>query len=225
MTHDKQSEKNQLADKIEELIAAQKKRNKLAKKQNKLAAAELKQKQYTFEQTERLYLIEKSKLQPKFKLNVTEFLLCEPDYMNDPEQAGEAKFLTDLGFDIDERILRFQLNLVEKEPYLRPRLIVSQTNNKADGEDFAFSLTDKLYFLPFSLLSMNAEETAFDAYFVYQDQTTLPVIQRYRVSQRPGSSLMRWNATHEDTVFAVNKESLTSLNSAEGCAKLFVDRF
>lgn len=224
MTHDKQSEKNQLAAKIEELIAAQKKRNKLAKKQNKLAAAELKHKQYTFEQTERLYLIEKSKLQPIFKLQVTEFLLCEPDYMNDPEQAGEAKFLTDLGFEIDERILRFQVNLVEKEPYLRPRLIVSQINNKAD-EDFAFSLTDKLYFLPFNLLSMNAEETAFDVYFVYQDQTTLPVIQRHRVSQRPGSSLMRWNATHEDTVFSVNKKSLNSLNSAEGCARLFEDRF
>ena len=224
MSHDKQQEQYQLTAKIEELIAAQKRRNKLAKKQNKLAAAELKHKQYTFEQTERLYLIEKSRLQPKFKLNVTEFLLCEPDYMNDPEQAGEAKFLTDLGFDIDERILRFQISLVEKENYLRPRLIVGQTNNKTD-DDYAFSLTDKLYFLPFDLLSMTPRKTAFDCFFVYQDQTTLPVVQRYRASQRPGSSLMRWNASHEDTVFSFSKDSLASLSSAVGCASLFADRF
>ena len=224
MSHDKQQEQYQLTAKIEELIAAQKRRNKLAKKQNKLAAAELKHKQYTFEQTERLYLIEKSRLQPKFKLNVTEFLLCEPDYMNDPEQAGEAKFLTDLGFDIDERILRFQISLVEKENYLRPRLIVGQTNNKTD-DDYAFSLTDKLYFLPFDLLTMTTRKTTFDCFFVYQDQTTLPVVQRYRVSQRPGSSLMRWNASHEDTVFTISKDSLASLSSAVGCASLFADRF
>ena len=42
MSHDKQQEQYQLTAKIEELIAAQKRRNKLAKKQNKLAAAELK---------------------------------------------------------------------------------------------------------------------------------------------------------------------------------------
>lgn len=224
MTDNKQNQENQLAIKIKKLISAQKKRNKLAKRHNKLAEAQLEHQKNAFEQTERLYLIEKSKLQPRFKLNVSEFLLCEPNYMNDPEQAGEAKFLTDLGFKVDERILRFHVNVIEKEPYLRPRLLVGQKENERDN-DFAFSLTDKLYFLPFDLLSTKADETAFDVYFVYQDQTTLPIVQRHRISQQQGSSLMRWNSAHEDTVFTLSKQTLSNLDSAEGCALLFKNRF
>ena len=138
----------QLVGKIDDLVKHQKKRNKLAKRQNQIAEAQLAQSQYTFEQTERLYLLEKSKLQPKFSLQVTEFLLCEPDYMNDPEQAGEAKFLTDHDIAVDERVVRFQINVIEKGQHLRPRLVVTRTGvNKED--DLAMALTGKLYFLPF----------------------------------------------------------------------------
>lgn len=224
MAKQHQQDLDDLTHQIAKLASAQKKHLKHLKTRNHLAKAQINQDSLKFEQTERLYLLEKSKLQPKFKLNVTEFLLCEADFMNDPEQAGEAKFLADRGIEVDERILRFQVNLEHKGQYLRPRLIISRDNIDSD-DDLAFSMHDRLYFLPFSELSNSAQHSAFDAYWVYQDQTTLPVIQKHRITQQKDSSLMRWNAVHEDTVFALSKRPSRSFTSSESCRQLFQNRF
>jgi len=169
--------------------------------------------------------------------------------MNDPEQAGEAKFLKDLGVKIDERVLRFQVNLEQKGQYLRPRLIIDPDiiesdiiesegavtesvvnegagkHNTESNHDLAVSMHDRLYFLPFKQLSENTQHNAFHVYWVYQDQTTLPVIQKYSITQQKNSSLMRWNAVHEDTVFALSKQKPESFNSAEKCKLLFENRY
>ena len=218
--------KNTLSDltnEMSKLVAEQKKQSKHSKKQIRLAKEQIQQSQLKIEQTERLYLLEKSKLQPKFKLSVTEFLLCKPDFMADPEQASEAKFLTDLGVEIDERVLRFEISVVEKGQYLRPRLIITREQSE-DGKDLAYSMAERLYFLPFNMLSNKSDYDAFDTYWVYHDQTTLPVIQKYHVSQQKGSKLTRWNATHEDTVFALTKHSSESFNSSQACQQIFSHR-
>lgn len=238
-----------IALQIDKLAKAQRKHTMHLKLQNRLARAQIDQDNLRFEQTERLYLLEKSKLQPSFKLNVTEFLLCEADFMNDPEQAGEAKFLKDSGINIDERVIRFQVNLEEKGQYLRPRLIIdrdniesentvrestvnegsnkhyAEDNNSSSEHDLAISMHDRLYFLPFNQLSKNSQHSAFDVYWVYQDQTSLPVIHKYLITQQKDSSLMRWNAVHVDTVFGLTKQMSESFNSAEGCKLLFSNRF
>ena len=221
--HSKNSQ-NDLTKEMSKLVAEQKKQSKHSKKQIRLAKEQIQQSQLKIEQTERLYLLEKSKLQPKFKLSVTEFLLCKPDFMADPEQASEAKFLTDLGVEIDERVLRFEISVVEKGQYLRPRLIITREQSK-NGEDLAYSMAERLYFLPVSMLSNKSDYDAFDTYWVYHDQTTLPVIQKYHVSQQKGSKLTRWSATHEDTVFALAKHSPESFNSSRACQQVFDNRF
>ena len=227
MTKKSKEDVQDIALQLESLVKAQKKHIKHLKQKNRLARSKIEQDSLRFEQTERLYLLEKSKLQPSFKLSVTEFLLCEADFMNDPEQAGEAKFLKDLGIEIDERVLRFQVNLEEKGQYLRPHLVIDRDDieNDHDLHDLAFSMHDRLYFLPFSRLSDNSNKSAFDAYWVYQDQTTLPVIQKYSIAQQKESSLMRWNAVHEDTIFGLTKQKSKSFNSSETCKVLFNKRY
>ena len=222
----KHFEKNDsdLIDALDRFIAEQKQQNKHSTKRNALSQQKLQLDQLRLDQAERLYLLEKSKLQASFKLSVTEFLLCEPNFMVDPEQAGEAKFLTDLGVEIDERVLRLQVTVVQKGQILRPRLVI-KNNHKKNSDDLAFAMSEKLYFLPVKRLCEGVSTQAFDAYWVYHDQTTLPVLQKYRISQQQDSSLARWNVVHEDTVFALAKHSLDTLNLSDGCQSLFDDRF
>ena len=224
MTKKLNRDESDLINEIGKLVAEQKKQSTHAKKQNLLSAEQLQQNQLKMEQTERLYLLEKSKLQPKFKLSVTEFLLCEPDFMADPEQASEAKFLTDLGIKVDERVLRFQVSVVEKGEYLRPRLVIKRGHQK-NGKDLALCMNERLYFLSFNALSSKKDYDAFDTFWVYQDQTTLPVLQKFHVSQQKDSKLTRWNAAHQDTVYALAKHAAKTLNSAKGCSELFGNRF
>ena len=229
MTNKSDKKQSDLASEMSKLVAEQRKQSKHFQEQNRLAQEQIEQSQLKIEQTERLYLLEKSKLQPKFKLSVTEFLLCEPDFMADPEQASEAKFLTDLGASINARVLRFQISVLEKGQYLRPRLVISRDEKANDkglnGEDLAFSMSERLYFLPFDLLSNKNDLNAFSMFWIYHDQTTLPVIQKYIVNRQQNSKLKRWNVAHEDTVFALAKHSSESLSVAADCNKLFENRF
>ena len=218
-----ENKQRDLTNEMSKLVAEQKKQSKHFKKQNRLAQQQIEQSQLKIEQTERLYLLEKSKLQPKFKLSVTEFLLCSPDFMADPEQAVEAQFLTDLGVNVDDRVLRFQMTVVEKGQYLRPHLVVARKQTQ-DKNDNAFAMSGLLYFLPFNMLADDTGDDAFDVFWVYRDQTTLPVVQKYRVSQRQSTKLTRWDVMHIDTVFALAKDSPETLNSSLGCEKLFGDR-
>ncbi|GAA6138119.1 hypothetical protein NBRC116583_18660 [Arenicella sp. 4NH20-0111] len=173
-----------------------------------------------YEQTERLYLLEKSKLQPSFTLSVTEFLLCEPDFMNDPEQATEAQFVLQCGLEIDERILRFTLNVSGGAEYLKPSFVVAQTET-SKLDDRAFAMSETLYFLPVRSVSLPRMPDSFLAYFVYRDRTTMPVILKYHICREESSQLLRWEAHHQDTVFAMSHVNISALSNADDCAKLF----
>ena len=102
-------------------------RNRQAKRQNRLTKKQLARSKLDHQQAERLYLLEKSKLQPSFKLTVSEFLLNKPDFINDPEQAMEADFLVKGGFAVDQRILRFKLSNKGNDNFMRPCLVAQRS--------------------------------------------------------------------------------------------------
>ncbi len=209
-----------LEDYLKQTLAQQKKANKHAKKRNTLAKRELTQTALNYEQAERLYLLEKSKLQPSFKLSVTEFLLCEPSSMNDPEQSAEAHFLSQHSVCTDERVLRFSVNMKAGGNYLRPHLVIQRDDITAE-DDLALPLHDLLYFLPHHQLSSNEHLETFVVYFIYADQTTLPVLHKYQVTQSPDDDLRRWNAVHVDTVYAMSHHKHIEFAKAQDCAALF----
>ncbi len=206
---------------MQSMVHALERSNKLSKRRNKLAKRQYQQSIADFEQAERLYLIEKSKLQPTFRLDVTEFLLCEPDFMNDPEQAGEAKFLKQRGVSLDSRILRIQLQVRGEKSYMRPS-IVARLNNSDDASDERLvSMTESLYFLPVGDLSFTEELGTSSFFLVYRDKTTLPVVHRYRLTQQPESDLRRWSIEHIDSVFAKSDERFTNFRNSMNCLDLF----
>lgn len=212
-----------LSSYFERELSLQKKRIKQAKKSNKLAKKQYQQSLLAYEQTERQYLLEKSRLQPSFRLSVTEFLLCEPDFVNDPEQAGEAQFLSKLGVDVDERVLRFRLHVKGAAEYLRPSLVLALVGQDELDEQ-AYSMTELLYFMSANRMITRNKSSSFEFYFVYRDKTTLPVVLRYRASKRRDSALLRWEVEHVDTVYAMSQQGLSELKSSKGCRALFADR-
>ena len=115
---------NQLnSDQTQQALLLLSKSNRLNKKRNLLIKKQIHQSELDYQQAERLYLIEKSKLQPSFKLLATEFLLNEPDFVNDPEHAMEANFLVENGFKVDQRVLRFKLTISGDNPFMRLSLV------------------------------------------------------------------------------------------------------
>ncbi len=176
-----------------------------------------------YEQTERLYLLEKSKLQPSFTLSVTEFLLCEPDFMNDPEQASEAQFLTGQGMKSEERVVRFHFSVKGGADYLRPSLVLGLKGDQK-FDDCAFAMNELLYFAPVDRLKFVKDSDSFVVYFVYRDKTSLPIVLKYRISKREGSSLLRWETDHLDTIYGMTHHRLSLLKQFTGCEALFADR-
>ncbi len=176
-----------------------------------------------YEQTERLYLLEKSKLQPSFTLSVTEFLLCEPDFMNDPEQASEAQFLTGQGIKSEERVVRFRFSVKGGADYLRPSLVLG-LKDEQKFDDCAFAMNELLYFAPVDRLKFVKDSDSFVVYFVYRDKTSLPIVLKYRISKREGSSLLRWETDHLDTIYGMTHHRLSLLKKFTGCEALFADR-
>ena len=211
------------SDNIQVAIAVVKENNKQAKKRNRLAKKQLQQSILNYEQLERQYLIEKSALQPTFGLFVTEFLMFEPDYLNDPELASEAAFLADLGIALEERVLRFRVRVKGDAEYRRPTMVVER-NGETESHERAYSMSELLYFVPLSEISLNHGGESFIAYFVYRDKTTLPVVHKYRVTQLQGSTLSRWEVAHMDTVYASSHGDIPALKSAAGCEALFLNR-
>jgi len=205
-----------------EALVFLKKSNKHARKKNSIAKRQLRQSELNYEQVERQYLIEKCHLQPVFKLSVTEFLTCEPDFLNDPEQATEAKFLSGVGIGIDERVLRISLDVKGDSVYMQPSIVIGKTK-LADNEQ-AFDMTGKLYFVAVDQVKVDQLTGSLDVYLVYRDKTTLPVIHKYKLTKRPDSTLLRWDASHLDTIYVSSHKKLSQLKNSAGCAKYFLDR-
>ena len=209
-------------DSLAEALVVFEENNKHARKRNRIAKRQLHQAQLNYEQVERQYLIEKSHLQPTFKLSVTEFLTCEPDFLNDPEQATEAKFLSGVGISIDERVLRINLEVKGDAVYMQPSIVIGKTQLSDDEQ--AFDMTDKLYFVAVDQVNVDQQAGTLDVYLVYRDKTTLPVIHKYKLVKRPDSTLLRWDAMHLDTVYVSSHKKVSRLKNAAGCADYFSDR-
>lgn len=207
----------------EEAIQLFKESNKQARKRNRLAKRQYKQSVLNYEQVERQYLIEKSRLQPTFKLSVTEFLTCEPDFVNDPEQAGEAKYLADSGIGVDERVLRIKLQVKNDAEYMQPSIVIQKTESNVSDER-TLAMSDLLYFVPVDSVLVSSDKSGMELFLVYRDKTTLPVIHKYQLVQRYDSALLRWDVSHLDTVYVSSHKKLQSFNSASGCAALFASR-
>lgn len=212
----------QLNSNLKEALSIVRESNKHARKRNRLAKLEYQQSVLNYEQAERQYLLEKSSLQPSFRLSVTEFLTCEPDFVNDPEQASEAKYLSDLGIGVDERVLRIRIRVVGEADYLRPS-IVMETQAEGEKDQRAYSMTELIYFFPVDSIGM-ADRSGSMVYLVYRDKTTLPVIHKFRLTQQQDSALSRWDAVHLDTAYAMSHKSQSAFNYSAGCAVLFADR-
>lgn len=208
---------------FDELLLVAKQSNKHARKRNRLAKRQHEQLVLNYEQAERQYLIEKSRMQPKFRLSVTEFLMCEPDFMNDPEQASEAKYLADFGVGVDARVLRIKVDVKGDMEYMRPSIIIEKSKNN-DADERAYAMTELIYFVPVASIELSGSDNSSTAYLVYRDKTTLPVVHKYRLTQQLDSALRRWEAVHLDTVYATSHKNLSTLNSSMGCAELFAGR-
>lgn len=207
---------------LQQVIETFKESNEHAQRRNELAQKELHQSKLNYEQVERQYLIEKSRLQPIFRLSATEFLSCEPDFLNDPEQATEAKFLADAGIGVDERVLRISMEVTGEGVYMQPSLVIGKVSNDADEQ--AMSMTDKLYFITVEQAAIDESNNSLDVYLVYRDKTTLPVIHKYQLVKRSGSTLLRWDPMHMDTYYVSSHTHRNRLKKAEGCAEFFSNR-
>jgi hypothetical protein len=211
-----------LADDITQAMALIKESNQHARKRNKLAKRQHRQSVLDYEQAERQYLIEKSNLQPKFKLSVTEFLTCEPDFVNDPEQASEAKYLSEQGVGLEQRVLRLKLDTKGDADYMRPSIVISNANKTADQR--AHSMTDLIYFAEVANIMTADEGGCITVFLVYRDKTTLPVIHKFRLTPNHDLALPRWDTVPLDTAFVGSHKDSPSLNSSTACAQFFATR-
>jgi len=216
---------NQLSnDYIEQALELAKKSNKQAKKRHRLAKQQQRQAELNYQQSERLYLLEKSKMQPKFRVTAGEFLLTEPAFVNDPEQASEAKFLVDNGFNLEQRVVRIKLEVKQEAPFMRPSMLAAAID---ESDDELLSMTSRVFFvaldsIEFGSAASQTSEQNFDLYLVYRDQTTLPVVLKFKVTQQHDVRLLRWGVEHVDTAFAVSRHTQSPLTSARVCEGLFL---
>ena len=223
--NDNNKETDDFKNSLGKVLAAIKESNTHAQKRNRLTKRQYKQSVLNYEQVERQYLIEKSRLQPEFRLSVTEFLACEPDFLNDPEQAGEAKYLADLGLEVDQRVLRIKLDVKGDAIYMQPSIVI-ETSQKAESraDERVHAMTERLYFVGAESINIDQSTDSIDVYLVYRDKTTLPVIHKYRLIKRAESTLLRWDAMHLDTAYVSSHKKLSRFKSAAGCARLFANR-
>ncbi len=211
-------------DDLKKIAKALKKANKLARKRNRLARQQYQQSVLDYELAERQYLIDKSALQPRFRISITEFLSSEPDFINDPEQASEAKFLSECGVAYDSRALRIKVHVKGDAPYMRPRVVIKQRSQEQIKDERVFSMTELIHFIDVDSLDVPKGEKSTTAFLVYRDRTSLPVLHKYRLTQRQDAALLRWDAEHLDTLYANTQHDLRELNTSTGCEALFRGR-
>lgn len=214
-------------DYIEQALLLAKKNNKHARKRNRLAKKQQRQAELNYQQSERLYLLEKSKMQPRFRVTAGEFLLNKPDFVNDPEQAGEAEFLVDNGFSIEQRVVRLKLEVKHEAPFMRPSMVVANRAGKGQDDERILSMTPRIFFTALDSIALesaasNATEHRFNLYLLYYDQTTLPVAHKFKVTQQHDSRLLRWEVEHIDSAFALSRHQENALSMAKNCERLFV---
>lgn len=213
-----------IADCLDEQQALQRKSNKLASKRNRIEKKKHQQSLLDFEQAERQYLIEKSKLQPTFRLTATEILTCEPDFVNDPEQASEAYFLKEQGVGVDQHVLRLRLDAKGSSDYMHPSIVYCGDGD-AHSSGLAFAMSQYVYFI--HLDEVSNKQKALDqliVYFVYRDKTTLPVVHKYKLSKEINSALQRWQVFQVNTVYAKTPSTHRRLETAEECENLFLNK-
>jgi len=217
------SELESLTEHLKEAVSVAKKSNKHARKRNRLVKLQHRQAALNYEQAERQYLIEKSRMQPKFRLTATEFLLCEPDFLNDPELASEAKFLSGYSVAVDERVLRVKIHVSGGAEYMRPSVVFTKSSERVCDE-LAYSMTELICFIPVTNIGTSDNANSSLVYLVYQDKTTLPVILKYQLVPNHDSALPRWDVVHLDTVYATSHKGISTFSHSQGCAALFSDR-
>lgn len=191
------------------------KNNDLKEQRNELEKQKYIQTVLDYEQRERQFLIEKSKLQPRFRLKASELLLCEPDFVNDPEQASEASFLVKQGVQIDERVLKLRIESKDSAQYTHPCVLYC-FDVQAGGQ--AYALSSNTYFI-----NLHGAEQSFsmNIYFVYKDSTTLPVIHKYHLMKGFEGALQRWSVEHVDTVFTSTAAKGALINTVESAEAFF----
>jgi len=236
-------------EQIHHVLSLINKNIKQAKRRNRLLKEQNLQSQLDYQQSARLYLIEKSRMQPLFKLTVNEFLLNKVDYVNDPEHAAEAKFLIDFGYAIDQRLLRIKLTVKGDGTVLHPSLVAKTFENKAADQssvlngnliesveqaeplnECLLSMTSRTFFVAVDSLDITLSKDksldhSFDLYLVYRDQTTLPVVLKYIIKQQSDSRLLRWENEHVDTMFVESRKTLKLLKNSFFCEQLFADSY
>ena len=212
-----------LINSLDDVLASIKESNKHARKRNRLIKRQYKQSILNYEQVERQYLIEKSRLQPEFRLSVTEFLVCEPDFLNDPEQAGEAKYLADLGLEVDQRVLRIKLDVKGDAIYMQPSIVIEKSqNDNSKADERVQAMTERLYFTSAESINIDQSTDSIDVYLVYRDRTTLPVVHKYQLIKRAESTLLRWDAMHLDTAYVSSHKKLSRFKSAAGLSLIHI---
>lgn len=212
-----------ISENLKELGILQKKGNKIAKQLNLIKKKQHQQSLLDFEQSERQYLIEKSKLQPSFRLSVSETLACEPDFVNDPEQASESSFLKDMGVECDDRVLRLRLDVKGNAEYMHPSVVFSDPEC-SEFSGLAHAMNERVYFISLGDTSAKNNIQHLIVYFVYRDQTALPVLYKYKLKKEPNSALQRWHVSKIDKVYAKTHNALVVLETAKECEQLFISR-
>lgn len=209
-----------IAKSLKELLVTQKEANKISKQQKRIDKKQYQQSLLDFEQSERQYLIEKSNLQPIFRVSATEVLVCEPDFVNDPEQASEASFLLAKKVKVEQRVLRLRVETKGHAEYMHPSMVYSiGSEQKSDGLAYAFS--EHTYFVPIQELNSRNSVSSIVIYFVYKDRTTLPVIHKYLLTKDMSSALQRWSVTQVNTVYANTAAMQSVFETANACEVLF----
>lgn len=206
-----------IAESLNVIKGLQVQSNTLIEHKNQLAEKQYQQSLLNYEQRERQYLIEKSKLQPTFKVSASEVLMCEPDFVNDPEQASEASFLMSQGVGVDQRVLKLRVDANGLAEYMRPSVVYSTETDSG----LAFVFSEHCYFITLSDSDALEKFTALTMYFVYRDKTTLPVIHKYGLHKDQESTLQRWSVAQLDTVFTTTEVKGIALDSSEACESFF----
>jgi len=213
--NDTAQKNDDLVKQMSAIASALEESNQLTRKKNRIAKRQHKQSKLNYEQVERQYLIEKSALQPLFSVSVSEFLTCEPDFVNDPEQASEVKFLAEQGVGVDERVIRVSMKVKGEAPYMQPSLVVRGFDTCERGTQCAYAMSDLLYFIPAKNIKTQDANQQIDAYWVYKDRTTLAVLHHYQFTKRKGATLLRWDIAHLDTAYVASHRHKSSFNYAK----------
>jgi len=114
---------------------------------------------------------------------------------------------------------------------MRPMFVAQNSQRDANNlGDSLLSMTAQVYFASVESIISDMHDNGsgcheFNVYLIYRDQTTLPVVLSFKISQQLDSKLLRWEVEHVDTVFVGSRSQLKRLSNAAVCKQLFVDSY